>query len=107
MRYEVSSALGNYWNELAGAMMETEKRVYNMINEYYTMTVSASTPQYGFAKGLNSFGKERIEATYKELKNNLLDRDCVRMLYPDKVTAVVREKALHYRCFQNESEQER
>ena len=39
-------------------MMETEKKVYNMMNEYYTMAASAATPQYGFAKGLKLFGKK-------------------------------------------------
>lgn len=37
-RHEVSSTIGSYWNELAGVVMETEKRVHNMMNEYYTMT---------------------------------------------------------------------
>ena len=50
-------------------------------------------------KGLKLFGKEGIEARYKELKNNLLDRDCVQMLYPDEVTVKVKEKALHYLMF--------
>ena len=48
--------------------MEAEKKVHNMMNEYYTMTASAATPQFGFAKGLKLFGKEGIETTYKELK---------------------------------------
>ena len=48
--------------------MEAEKKVHNMMNEYYTMIALVLTPQYGFAKGLKLFGKEGIEATYKELK---------------------------------------
>ena len=99
MRYEISSSMGSYWNNFSGAMMEAEKKVYNMMNDYCTMTVSAATPQYGFAKGISLFGKEGIEATYKELKNNLLDRDCVRMLYPHEVTAEIKDKALHYLMF--------
>ena len=67
-------------------MMEAKKKVHNMIIEYYTMKASAATPEYGFAKGLKLFGKEWIEATYKELKNNLLDKACVRMLYLHEVT---------------------
>ena len=94
IRHEVSSTLRNYWNELAGAVMETEKRVHDMMNNYYTMTASPATPQYGFAKGLKLFGKEGLEATYKELKNNLLDRDCVRMLRPEEVTVEVKKKGI-------------
>ena len=72
MMYKVSLLLGTYWNSFTGAMMETEKKVHNIMNKYYTMTVPAATPQYGFAKRLNLFGKKGIEATYKELKNYLL-----------------------------------
>ena len=99
MRHEVSSTLGNYWNESAGAVMEIEKRVHNIMNNDYIMIASPAIPQYGFAKGLKLFGKKGLQATYKELKNNLLDRDCVQMLHPDKVTAKVKEKALHYLMF--------
>ena len=76
MRYKISSSFGGpYWENFAGAMMEAQKKVHNMMNNYYAMKASATTPQTGFAKGLELFGKEGIEATYKELKNNLLDRD--------------------------------
>ena len=76
MMSKVSLLLGTYWNNFTGAMMETEKKVDNVMNQYYIIE-SAATLQYGFSKGLTLFGKEGIEATYKELKNNLLDRDCV------------------------------
>ena len=70
-----------------------------MMNKYYTMTAPVATPQYGFAKRLRLFGKVGIEATYKELKKNPLDRNCVRMLYPQEVTAEIKKKALHYLMF--------
>ena len=100
MNYEISLSFGvPYWENFAGAMMDAQKKVHNIMKDNYTMTASAATPQYGFAKGLELFGKEGIEATYKELKINLVDRDCVRMLYPHKVTAEIKDKELHYLMF--------
>ena len=63
------------------------------------MEASKATLQYGFRKGLKIFGDEGYNAAVSELRDNLLGRDCVRMLKGKEITPTVWKKALSYLMF--------
>ena len=73
LRYEVSSDLGKYW-DLQKQRVSTQAAdlVLSMITDYSNLTVSPTTPQYGFKKRLQIFEEEGYKATVSELKYNLL-----------------------------------
>ena len=117
MVYEISNhnSGGDYWQidnsrtrseSIIGAMfavgesiLTVEATANKMLNDYFRMEASKATPQYGFRKGLKVFGDEGYDAAVCELKDNLLGRDCVRMLKGKEVTHTVRKKALSYLMF--------
>ena len=94
-RYEIKSDLnGPYWNEqISGAMMQTEGDVNptEMMKDYFHMEASKSTPQYGFRKGLEVFNADGWNAAVSELKDNLIGRDCIKMLGRSEATRDILE----------------
>jgi len=103
-RYKLASGLdGSYWKKkMIGAMVSndsTGKVDSDIMEEYFQLEASKSTPQYGFKKGLRLFEQEGKEATVKELKDNLIGRGCLEMLDPHEVTNEIRKIALSYLMF--------
>ena len=74
----LESNLGNYWNN--DTTEEEYKFVINTMTEYGNLEATLSTPQYGFNKGMKVFGKGGYGAAIKELDENLIGRNVVRML---------------------------
>jgi hypothetical protein len=73
--------------------------VLNTIASFTNFEASKSTPQYGFNRGMKEFGELRFEATMKELDDNLIGMDAVRMLKPNEVNKKVWCEALSYLMF--------
>lgn len=98
MIYKISShnSGGEYWKadgsrtsseSIVGVMfafresiLTVEATANKMLNDYFQMEASTATPQYGFRKGPKIFGDKGYDTAMSELKDNLLGRDCVRML---------------------------
>ena len=57
-----------------------------MMQTYFEIEVSLSTPQYGFRRGLELFGDEGYQAALKELDENLVGRGCIEVLLEADVT---------------------
>jgi hypothetical protein len=73
--------------------------VLNTIALFTKFEASLSTPQYGFNRGMKEFGELGFEATMKELDDNLIGMDAVRMLDPSEVNKEVWSDALSYLMF--------
>ena len=93
----LESNLGNYWSN--NTTEEEHNFVMNTITEYGNLEATLSTPQYGFSKGLKVFGEEGRKAAIKELDENLIGRNVVRMLPKKEVTKEVWKKSLAYLMF--------
>ena len=50
-----------------------------------TYCQNQESPQYNFLKGLEQFGDKGYMAALKELKDNLVGQDCIKMLTPKQV----------------------
>ena len=59
------------------AMLMAEQAGVKMIQEYFELGASKSTPMYRYQKGLAIFGDDEYQATVKELRVNLISRGCV------------------------------
>jgi hypothetical protein len=92
---ELESELGPYWT-LAESV---QTYVLNTIASYSNIEASKSTPQYGFNRGLKEFGTLGYEATVKELDDNLLGMEAVKMLNPSEINKDIRYEALNYLMF--------
>ena len=100
MQGEIESDLDNYWGDnIAGEMLESEDKAAKMLSEYSGMSASLATPQYGFKKGLKLFGNAGYDAMVKELKENLVRRNCIKILNKNEVTSEIRKSALGYLLF--------
>lgn len=103
MRYEIESELdGPYWgNEMVAVMLQIDSDVdpKDMMTNYFQMEASKSTPQYGFHKGLEIFNEDGWDAAVAELKDNLIGRDCIKMLGKAEITQDIRKCALNYLMF--------
>ena len=93
----LESNLGNYWND--DSTEEEYTFVMNTIAEYGNLEATLSTPQYGFNKGMKVFGDEGYKAAIKELDENLIGRNVVRMLMKKEVTKEIFQKSLAYLMF--------
>ena len=71
----------------------------NMMQTYFEIEASLSTPQYGFRRGLELFGDEGYQAALKELDENLVGRGCIEVLPETDVTWEIRQIALGYLMF--------
>jgi hypothetical protein len=71
----------------------------NTIASFTNFEASKSTPQYGFNRGMKEFGELGFEAAMKELDDNLIGMDAVRMLKPSEVNKDVWSDALSYLMF--------
>jgi hypothetical protein len=71
----------------------------NMMQTYFEIEASLSTPQYGFRRGLEIFGDEGYQAALKELDENLVGRGCIEVLPEADVTWEIRQIALGYLMF--------
>ena len=69
------------------------------MKEYFQLEVSKSTPQYVFRKGMQLFGEPGRKAVVAELRDNLINRGCVRMLGKDEVTSKIKSMTLSYLMF--------
>ena len=65
---------------ILGAIEVAKQVGVRMMEEYFEIEASKSTPQYGFRKGLKLFGDKGYQAAKDKLKNNLLERGCIDML---------------------------
>ena len=61
-------------------MVAVKQDGVQMMNEYFEIEASKSTPQYGFRKGLKLFGGKRYQAAKDKIETNLLGRGCINML---------------------------
>ena len=78
--------------------MEQQERA-NMMQTYFKIKVSLSTPQYGFCRGLELFGDEGYQAALKDLDKNLVGRGCIEVLPEANVTWEIKQIALGYLMF--------
>jgi hypothetical protein len=85
---------GTYWNP-----GRQEGHCLSAIKGYGNLEATLSTPQYGFKKGLAIFGGLGYDATVKELDENLIGRDVIRMLDPKSVTYDMFRMSLSYLMF--------
>ena len=85
-----------YWGANAHS---TCAYVLNTIASFTKFEASKSTPQYGFNRGMKEFGDLGFKATMKELDDNLIGMNAVRMLKPSEVNKEVWSKALSYLMF--------
>ena len=92
---ELVSDLGSYW----AFAQSSHAYVLNTIASYNNIEASKSTPQYGFNRGLKEFKDLGYEATVKELDDNLLGMNAVKMLNPSEVNQHIRYEALNYLMF--------
>ena len=101
MQQEIKSELdGGYWEDgIAGALLEAEDKAAKLLKSYSEMNASLATPQYGFVKGLKIFGNAGYDAAQKELEENLIGRNCIRMLKKNEVISQIRTDALGYLLF--------
>ena len=67
-------------DESSFAMMMAEQAGVRMMQEYFELEASKSTPMYGLRKGLQIFGDSGYQATVKELRDNLIGRGCIDVL---------------------------
>jgi len=81
------------------AMMVAEQAGVKMMQEYFELEASKSTPMYGFRKGLKIFGDPGYQSTIKELKDNLIGRGCIDVLNEKETTWDMRKEALSYLMF--------
>jgi len=65
-----------------------------MMIEYFEIELSKVTLQYRFNKDLKLFRDKGYEVTIKELKNNLIGYDWIRVLNRKKVSKIIRLKVL-------------
>ena len=85
----VLSAMQSYYNS------EPTSDVANIERSH----TSKATPQFGFRKGMKLFGIEGWEATKKELSENLLGMDAVKMILHKDLDRKVQKEALSYLMF--------
>ena len=105
----LKSDLGGYWdinchtiihnNGTLFAMMVAEQAGVKMMQEYFELEASKSTPMYGFRRGLKIFGNPGYQSTVKELKDNLIGRGCIDVLTEKETTWDMRKEALKYLMF--------
>ena len=68
MRYEVTSDLGEYYNQCHGMVITLAAEfVMSIIPDYNQMSASMATSQYGFKQGLKIFKEDEYKATVGEL----------------------------------------
>ena len=65
--------------------MERQERAAIM-QTYFKIEASLSTPQYRFRRGLQLLGDEGYQAALKELDKNLVGRGCIKVLPEADVT---------------------
>ena len=80
-------------------MMMTEQAGVKMMQEYFKLEASKSTPMYGYQKGLKIFGDPGYQATVKELRDNLIERGCIDVLAEKETTWDMQKGALSYLMF--------
>lgn len=71
------------------------------------VTVSKSTPQYFYTKGLKIFEAAGYDATKQELDENLICRGCVEMLSVNEIDNAIKKKVLNYFLFLKRKQYER
>ena len=71
----------------------------NMMQTYFEIKASLSTPQYGFRRGLQLFGNKGYQAALKELDKNLVGRGYIKVLSEANVTWEIKQIALGYLMF--------
>lgn len=104
LRYQITSELdGDHWkHNVMAAISSSQNYEVNpseIMENYFQLEASKSTPQYGFRKGLELFQDEGYAAAVKELKDNLIGRGCLNMVKPSQVTNSMRTRALNYLMF--------
>ena len=94
---------GSHWNQLnshicpiLGAMVIAEQAGVRMMEEYFEIEASKSTPQYGFRKGLKIFGDKGYQAAKEELEKESTGKSCIDMLSWEDLTWDIRKRALGY-----------
>ena len=110
----LDSNLGDYWKDptftvschtidhtdgTSFAMMVAEQAGIKMMQEYFELEASKSTPMYGLRKGLQIFGDSGYESTVKELRDNLIGRGCIDVLTEKETNWDMRKEALSYLMF--------
>ena len=72
-----------------------------MMQEYFELEASKSTPMYGYQKGLQRFCDAGYQTTVKELRDNLIGRGCgcVDVLTEKETTWDIQKRALNYLMF--------
>ncbi len=98
MAQELESNLnGGYWDDgIAGALVEAEDTAAKLLKDYLQMNASFVTPQYGSEKGLKIFGNAGYDATEKELRENLIGCNCIKMLNKNELIDQIRKDAVGY-----------
>lgn len=76
--------------------------IMNMITDCSNLTASSDTPQYGFKKGSQIFEENGYKETVRILQDNLIRRDCMKMLEKCGITNDVWKNALAYLMFLNQ-----
>jgi hypothetical protein len=71
----------------------------SVISGYGSLEATLSTPQYGFQKGLKSFGEGGYKATVKELDANLIGHNVINMLSPECITRDIFKMSFGYLMF--------
>jgi hypothetical protein len=66
----------------------------SVIKGFGNLEATHSTPKYGFEKGLSIFGGLGYDATVKELDENLIGRDVIKILPPQSVTCMTCSRCL-------------
>ena len=81
------------------AMLIAEQAGVKMMQEYFELEASKSTPMYGYRKGLKIFGDSGYQATVKELRDNLIGQGCSDVQTEKETTWDMQKRALSYLMF--------
>ena len=99
------------WNDCNDATSNVDRFVLSAMQSYYNSEptpdvaniegshASKATPQFGFRKGMKLFGIEGWEATKKEIDENLLGIDAVKMILYKGLDCKLQKEALSYLIF--------
>jgi len=99
------------WNDRNDASSNVDRFVLSAMQSYYNSEptpdvaniegshASKATPQFGFRKGMKLFGIEGWEATKKEINENLLGMDAVKMILYKDLDRKLQKEALSYLMF--------